>query len=94
MSENPLQKLDSAIEEFLQETDGLSGGRFISGWMLGVSLSRIQSEDEIALPLVSGMTYTFGPQTHIAQAAGIAKYLEVVAEIAFRRTFDEDGADT
>ena len=80
--ETPLQKLDNAIQEFFQETDQLSEGRFVTGWALGASTARIQSDTDDFLPLVTGATYSLGPQTSIVQFAGLAKYLDVVAEKA------------
>ena len=89
----PLQKLDNAIEEFFRETEQLDGGGFITGWALGVSKARIQAEDETALPLVSGLTYAFGPQTNVDQLAGLAKYLDIVAERAMYQSLGEGDDD-
>lgn len=88
----PLQKLDDAIEEFFRGTEQLDGGGFITGWALGVSKARIQSEKPEALPLVSGLTYAFGPQTNVDQLAGLAKYLDIVAEKAMYESLG-DGDD-
>lgn len=89
----PLQKLDNAIEEFFRETEQLEDGGFITGWALGVSKAKIQSDVESALPLVSGMTYAFGPQTQVAQLAGLARYLDIVAEKAMWQSLEEDDDD-
>lgn len=81
MSEpTPLQVLDDAVETFLRATDQLGEGGFVTGWAIGVSKARIQADDDASLPMVSGATYVFGPQTSIIQLAGLAKYLEVIAE--------------
>lgn len=83
MSEQtPLEKLDDAIQQFLQETDQLADGTFVTGWAIGVSTARLQADDEQSLPMVTGAAYSLGPQTSIVQLAGLAKYLEVVAEKA------------
>jgi hypothetical protein len=66
MSEpTPLETLNLAIELFLREPDQLHPGAFITGWALGVSTSRVQAEDDTALPMVTGSTYSLGPQTSI-----------------------------
>lgn len=88
----PLQKLDDAIEEFFRETGQLDDGGHITGWALGVSKAKVQP-DESMLPLISGMTYAFGPQTQIAQLAGLAKYLDLVAEKAYWQSLDAGAAD-
>jgi hypothetical protein len=79
---NALQKLDEAINEFLSETDQLDDGTFVTGWAIGVATARLQADDDTALPMVTGATYTLGPQTSIIQLAGLAKYLEIIAEKA------------
>jgi hypothetical protein len=33
----PLERLDSAIHEFLRETEQLDDGRFVTGWVIGTS---------------------------------------------------------
>ncbi len=78
----PLQKLDDAIAEFLDTTEQIGEGGFITGWVLGVSKARIQADDADALPMISGTTYAFGPQTTVTNGAGLAKYLEIVFEKA------------
>ena len=90
----PLERLDAAVETFLHETDRLKQGGFVTGWALGVSTARVQADDDTALPMVSGATYTLGPQTSIVQFAGLAKYLEVVAEkVAWHQLSDSDDDD-
>jgi hypothetical protein len=89
----PLQKLDNAIEEFFRETEQLGDGGFITGWALGVSKAKIQAAYEDRLPLVSGLTYAFGPQTNVDQLAGLAKYLDTVAEKAMWASLDDDEDD-
>lgn len=86
----PLQKLDNAIEEFFRDTDQLTDGGFITGWVIGASKTRIQSDDETALPMVSGSTYAFGPQTTVTNGMGLAKYLEIVFEKATWQQMSEE----
>lgn len=91
MSEQtPLEKLDSAIDEFLRETEQLQEGAFVTGWVLSASKARIQSDDDSALPIVTGATYALGPQTSTALAAGLVKFLDVVIEKATWRMLTED----
>lgn len=86
----PLQKLDDAVQEFLRETEQLEGGAFVTGWGFGVSMARIQADDSTSLPLVGKMTYAFGPQTSLEQLAGLAKYLDIVAENAMYDSLRDD----
>lgn len=90
--QTPLERLDDAIQAFLTETDD-GEGRFMTGWALGISTARIQSDDTDALPMVTGMYYTLGPQTSIVQLAGLAKFLDVVAENAMYGTLNTRDAD-
>ncbi len=85
----PLQKLDDAVHEFLRETEQLDEGAFVTGWAFGVARARVQSDMPQALPLAHGMTYALGPQTSIVQAAGLAKYLDVVSEKAMWQDLSE-----
>lgn len=89
---SPLQTLDDAIHEFLQTTDQLNGGH-VTGWALGISTARLQTDDPDSLPMVSGMTYVFGPQTSVIQLAGLAKYLDLVAEKGMWQTLTPDDND-
>jgi hypothetical protein len=82
MAETPLEKLGNAIEDFLRSTGQLDDGRFMTGWVIGTSTARLQTDDHDALPLVSGQTYAFGPETSVTHMAGLAKFLEVAAERA------------
>jgi hypothetical protein len=93
MALTPLEKLDDAIHEFLRETNHSEDDRMITGWALAASTSRIQVEDDTALPLVTGSTYTIGPQTSIIQFAGLAQYLEVVAEKAMWQQLSDADED-
>lgn len=77
----PLEKLDDAIHEFLAETD--DGGKAITGWVVGMSTSRIQVEDDEYLPRVTGQSYALGPQTSMTDAAGIVQFTGVVLEREF-----------
>ena len=67
------EKLDDAIHEFLQESGALQEGGAVSGWLLLNEASYIV-DDENALPLATSTGYTFGPQTSLAQALGLASY--------------------
>lgn len=93
MSDTPLEALDAAIEQFLRDTNQLDNGTFLTGWTIGVATSRIQAEDSDALPMVSGSSYSIGPQTSVGQFAGLAKYLEVVAEKAIWQQLSNDVED-
>lgn len=84
----PLQKLDDAVQTYLTEV--YDDGRFLTGWAVGISTARIQSDDDQALPMVSGMHYSFGPQTSVVQLAGLAKFLDVVAERAMYGALNSD----
>ncbi len=89
----PLERLDAAIETYLRDTGQLPDGGFVTSWALGVGRSRIQVENSEALPRVDGMTYTFGPQTSVVQLAGLAKFLDVVAERAMYGALSEPEDD-
>lgn len=89
----PLERLDTAIERFMIETDQLQDGGFVTGWALGISKSRVQADDPDALPMVSGTTYSIGPQTSVMQFTGLAKYLEVVAEKVIWEQLSDDPDD-
>jgi hypothetical protein len=87
----PLERLDNAVEEFIRETG--KTGSFVTGWALGVSTARVQAEDDTMLPMVTGAVYTLGPQTSIIQFAGLAKYLDVVADKATWQQLSEADED-
>lgn len=74
----PLQKIDDAVNEYLAETSDHSP--IVTGWTLGIATARIQPDNDDMLPMVTGMTYTLGPQTSIIQMAGLGRYLSIVAE--------------
>lgn len=76
----PLERLDDAIHAFIAETGG--EGKAITGWVLGCSTSRIEVSEDDSLPLVTGATYSFGPQTSTTDAGGIVQFLSVVIERA------------
>lgn len=80
--QTPLEKLDDAIHTFLAETSRSDDGRFLTGWIIGMSTARISTDDEQSLPLVTGAQYSIGPQTSTTDAAGIVRFLEVVMERA------------
>jgi hypothetical protein len=86
----PLERLDSAIHEFLRETEQLDDGRFVTGWVIGTSTARLQADDDDALPLVTGATYALGPQTSTVQLAGLAQFLAIVAEKATWQQLSDD----
>lgn len=79
--QTPLEKLDDAIHTFLTETS-TADGRFLTGWIIGMSTARISTDDEQSLPLVTGAQYSMGPQTSITDAAGIVRFLDIVMERA------------
>jgi hypothetical protein len=88
--QTPLERIDSAIEQFLRETDQLQDGAFVTGWVLSASKARIQSDDESSLPLVTGATYALGPQTSTALAAGLVKFLDVIEKATWRMLSEDD----
>ncbi len=78
----PSDKLDDAIHEFLRETDQIGEGH-VTGWVIGVSMARIQTEDPDLLPLAHKHTYVIGHATSLVGAAGLARYLSVQFENHF-----------
>ena len=82
MADTPLERLGAAIETFLRETDGIEASGFITGWVLAASTARVQTDDDEALPLVTGSQYALGPETSITNAAGLTKFLDIVLERA------------
>lgn len=89
----PLQKLDEAIHEFMEATEQLGPGGFVTGWIIGVSKARVQAEDTDSLPLVTGATYVIGPQTSVVQASGLTRYLDIVLERATWSSLNADEDD-
>lgn len=89
----PLEVLDAAVEAFLHSTDQLDQGAFVTGWAIGISTARVQADDHTALPMVTGARYTLGPQTSVIQLAGLAKYLEIIAEKATWEQLSDDDND-
>lgn len=85
----PLDKLADAIHEFFKTTD-MPEGSFITGWALVASTARIQPDDHDALPLVDGARYAIGPETSVVQAAGLARFLDVVCERQFYHITDNE----
>ncbi len=74
----PLQDLDDAIHAFLATTG--REGQALHGWVLGISTSRIEYENDDTIPLISGQRYALGPQTHVTDALGLARYLQATIE--------------
>lgn len=81
VDKTPLQKLDDAIHVFLEETGGLDQGKWVTGWVLGVSTARVEPGEDL-VPLVTGAQYAIGPQTSTTDAAGIVRFLDIVLERA------------
>jgi len=90
--QTPLEKLDDAIHTFVAET-GTNDGRFLTGWIIGMSTARVSADDEQSVPLVTGAQYSIGPQTSTTDAAGIVRFLEVVMERAHWRMIDAGETD-
>lgn len=84
------EKLDDAIHEYLLETTDYHEGRAISGWQLSFETT-ILVNVEGALPLASAQHYTFGPQTTLGLALGLARYAAGVYEASMvNPTLDGD----
>lgn len=91
--QTPLEKLDDALHAYFEET-GTEDGRFLTGWIIGMSTARITADDEQSIPLVTGAQYSIGPQTSTTDAAGIVRFLEVVMERAHWQMLNAgEGAD-
>ncbi len=82
MNETPLERLGAAISAFFEETGSFPPSAVMSGWVVVATHSRVQTEDPNALPLVSGAQYAIGPETSTVEAAGMARFLDVVVERA------------
>lgn len=82
MAETPLERLGAAIEAFFAEGESMPDGAFITGWVVAASHARVQSDNPDALPMVDGAQYALGPETSAVQAAGLARFLDVVVERA------------
>lgn len=91
--ESPLERLGTAIEEFLRTTDSLEDHAFVTGWVIAASTARVQVEDDRALPMVTGAQYAIGPETSITQAGGLADFLAVVTERAMWSMLRESEED-
>ena len=82
MADTPLERLGAAISAFMEETESFPPGAVMSGWVVVATHSRLQFDDPDALPLVSGVQYAIGPETSTVEAAGMARFLDVVVERA------------
>ncbi|ALJ22062.1 hypothetical protein [Microbacterium sp. No. 7] len=90
---NPLQALDDAIHDYLRATSDVKDGTWITGWVLGISTSRIDSTDDTMRPRVTGAQYALGPQTSTTDATGLAAFLNVVMERATWAMLNNDEDD-
>jgi hypothetical protein len=88
----PLEKLADAVHEFFSAV-GMADGAFVTGWAVIASTARIQADDATALPLVGGARYALGPETSVVQAAGLARFLDVVCERATYQQLAKAEAD-
>jgi hypothetical protein len=88
-ADTPLQRLDDAVHEFFRETGVTDDGKWITGWVIAASTARTDhSIDDI--PLVTGAQYALGPQTSTTDAAGLARFLDVVIERATWNMLSDD----
>lgn len=92
MDLTPLDKLNNAVHEYwraLQQEDN-EGPALVTGWVIGFSTVRFHAEDTDALPEITGMQYAIGPQTSVAESAGLTQFLRLVHERVVWQMLDTD----